>query len=255
METPRQIGKPVMEILGEFDTESPLYLSFCQRVSPQDFEKQSLSYTQISLQDLYTEIERNPQICEPVLQKRRQQRATEETSLTSYLKAKFSSLFNYTTPMGMQELREEAEQLKQEMQRARNYALAAKWTSSWPLEQREWTSSHFDPNPASMVELTPPPMPRIFGPYPSPAERNPSSSNLSQPSPLPVNQKSMVDHHPLMLNPGEHHSLFLGFDPLYWTKDSCFSRTMVSHPAGSLTPEDDTKEKDIASPDPRPPAA
>lgn len=74
-----------MEILDEFDNESPLYVSFCKRISPEAFERQSLTYTQTSLEELYTQMELNPGACERLVRKRKQLE-NEEGGLASYLK-------------------------------------------------------------------------------------------------------------------------------------------------------------------------
>lgn len=79
-----------MEALDEFDNEYPLIITFCERISPQDFEKQSLSYTQKSLQDLYTQMEQNPRICERILRKRKQME-NEGAGLVQYLKVRLGA--------------------------------------------------------------------------------------------------------------------------------------------------------------------
>lgn len=76
-----------METLEEFDSEYPLVLSFCERISPQDYEGQGLSYTQRSLQELFTQMERKPSICERVVRKRKQAE-NERGSLGQYLKVR-----------------------------------------------------------------------------------------------------------------------------------------------------------------------
>uniref|UniRef100_A0A8C5RC74 Uncharacterized protein n=1 Tax=Laticauda laticaudata TaxID=8630 RepID=A0A8C5RC74_LATLA len=114
-----------METLEEFDSEYPLVLSFCERISPQDYEGQSLSYTQKSLQELFTQMERKPSICERVVRKRKQAE-NERGSLGQYLKAKFFALLqgdvNYDNSLGEMEMEEKVEQLKREMEKANDYA-------------------------------------------------------------------------------------------------------------------------------------
>ncbi|KAJ7309530.1 hypothetical protein JRQ81_007577 [Phrynocephalus forsythii] len=215
----------MMEILGEFDNESPLYISFCSRISPEEFERQSLSYTQKSLQELYSKMEQNPGICASVVRKRKQLEK-EEAGLASYLKAKFSSLFNGGNPLEIEEMEEEVEQLKCEMQMASNYAFAAKRTSQWLLERRSRRSI---PSGkcclcrARTPEPTTPPMPKIFGPYTTQTE---SSTDLKTPwaGLSSVNQKSLVNLHPLMLNAGGHRSSFQGSDSFGRPKPSSFPR-------------------------------
>lgn len=74
-----------MEILDEFDDEYPLSMSFCKLISLEDFEEQSLSYTQQCLCELYSNMEQNPRICERALRKQKQMEK-EEAGLISYLK-------------------------------------------------------------------------------------------------------------------------------------------------------------------------
>nr|XP_020656497.1 uncharacterized protein LOC110082897 [Pogona vitticeps] len=179
-----------MEILDEFDNESPLYISFCTRVSPEEFEQQSLSYTEKSLQDLYRRMEQNPGICESIVRKRKQL-DQEEADLLSCLKAKLSLLFHGGHPLEMEEMEAEVEQLKREMQKASNYAVAAKRASQWPLARRPRKNilrGKFCPCQTRPPEPTTPPMPKIFGPYPTQAER---STDLNMPwgGLSPINQK------------------------------------------------------------------
>ncbi|XP_028566492.2 uncharacterized protein LOC114586834 isoform X1 [Podarcis muralis] len=177
----------MMETLGEFDNESPLYVSFCKRISPEDFEKQSLTYTQKSLQDLYAKMEQNPGICESIVRKRKQLES-EEAGMASYLKAKISSLFKHSNSMEMEEIQEEVEQLKREMQKASNYAFAAKRASQ--LERRARKTM---PGQARLPEQVVAAMPKVFGPYPKQAERSTGSLNTDLKQPQvgisPVNQK------------------------------------------------------------------
>ncbi|XP_061458879.1 uncharacterized protein LOC133373324 [Rhineura floridana] len=231
-----------MEILGEFDNESPLYVSFCKRISPEDFEKQSLTYTQKSLQDLYTKMEQNPGICESIVRKRKQLE-NKDAGLASYLKAKFSSLFSSSNPMEMEDIQEEVEQLKREMQKASSYAFAAKRASQGPWERRGRKSipvGKFGPSHTRLPEpATIPSMPKIFGPYPKQTERSTGSLNMDLKQPWggmsPVNQKSCtVNLHPLTLNPSGCHPSSLGSNSVSRLKPSTFPRTTANSPAESL---------------------
>lgn len=74
-----------METLDEFDDEYPLSMSFCKLISLEDFEEQSLSYTEQCLQELVTNMEQSPGICERVMRKRKQVEK-EEAGLVSFLK-------------------------------------------------------------------------------------------------------------------------------------------------------------------------
>ncbi|XP_053135938.1 uncharacterized protein LOC128338075 isoform X2 [Hemicordylus capensis] len=219
-----------MEILGEFDNESPLYVSFCKRISPEDFERQSLTYTQKCLHDLYTKMEQNPGICERVVQKRKQLES-QEAGLASYLKAKFLSLFNYGgNSLEVEEIQEEAEQLKREMQRASNYAFAAKSASRWPSERkprRNIPLGRFGPGQTKFLDPAVPAMPRIFGPYPTQAERS-AGGNTEWTHPqtnVAVHPNSTLDLHPFMLNPGGYNPWLLPSDSCIRLKSSNFPRT------------------------------
>lgn len=79
------LAKRRMETLDEFDNEYPLSMSFCKLISPEDFEVQSLSYTEQCLQELYTNMEQSPGICERVMRKRKQMEK-EASGLASFLK-------------------------------------------------------------------------------------------------------------------------------------------------------------------------
>ncbi|XP_063171698.1 uncharacterized protein LOC134505755 [Candoia aspera] len=208
-----------METLDEFDSEYPLIFSFCERISSRDYEGQALSYTQKSLQDLFTQMEQNPGICERVVRKRKQAK-NERGSLGQYLKAKFFALLqgdvNYGNSLGDMEMEEQVEQLKREMEKANSYARAAK-RSSWRLAERRIgrpvLMGGFSQAEAKLWDSGLPAMPRIFGSFPKRVER--SNTDLKQlwAGMSPVNQKSMVDLRPLMLNPG-------GFRPSFLTSSS-----------------------------------
>ncbi|XP_060539584.1 uncharacterized protein LOC117657706 isoform X2 [Pantherophis guttatus] len=222
-----------METLEEFDGEYPLVLSFCERISPQDYEGQGLSYTQKSLQELFTQMERKPSICERVVRKRKQAE-NERGNLGQYLKAKFFALLqgdvNYDNTLGEMEMEEKVEQLKREMEKANDYARAAK-TSSWrPAERRvrrPILMGGFSPPESKLWDSGLPAMPKIFGSFPKQMERNNPDLKQLWAGMSPVNQKrsearqgdgsciemSMVDLRPLMLNPG-------GFRPSFLTSNS-----------------------------------
>lgn len=74
-----------METLDEFDNEYPLSVSFCKLISLEEFEEQSLSYTQQCLHELYSDMEQNPRICERALRNQKQTE-NEAAGLISYLK-------------------------------------------------------------------------------------------------------------------------------------------------------------------------
>ncbi|KAG8146399.1 hypothetical protein E2320_012743 [Naja naja] len=140
-----------METLEEFDSEYPLVLSFCERISPQDYEGQGLSYTQKSLQELFTQMERKPSICERVVRKRKQAE-NERGSLGQYLKVR-GPVTRRDPGMG----------------RGVACPPAAK-TSSWrPAERRRRRPilmGGFSPMDAKLWDSGLPAMPKIFGSFP-----------------------------------------------------------------------------------------
>lgn len=230
-----------MESLEEFDNECPLSISYCERISPQDFEKQSLSYTHKSLQDLFLQMEQNPRICEKVLRKRKQEES-EDAGLLQYLKAKVFSMLqgdmNYANELGEMELSEKVMQLKQEMEKASSYAHAAKsQTARWPPEVRAWRSiplGGFSPSQTHFPDVG---MSKIFGSFPKQQMERPvgSSPDLKHlwTGMASVNQKSMVDLSPLMLNPSGFRPSFLGSGSITRMKYSNAARTLANHPAPS----------------------
>ncbi|KAJ6659076.1 hypothetical protein lerEdw1_019379 [Lerista edwardsae] len=231
---------PRMESLEEFDNEYPLSISYCERISPQDFEKQALSYTHKSLQDLFLQMEQNPRICEKLLRRKKQEEA-EEAGLLQYLKAKIFSMLqgdlNYANELGEMEMAEKVMQLKQEMEKASSYAHAARSVVRWPLETRAWRNvplGGFSPSQTHLPDLG---MPKVFGSF---SKQQMERSVASNPDlkhlwtgVASVNQKSMVDLSPLMLNPSGFRPSFLGSGSLTRMKYSNAARTLASHPAPS----------------------
>ncbi|XP_053224023.1 uncharacterized protein LOC128403346 [Podarcis raffonei] len=236
-----------MEILDEFDNECPLLISFCERISPQDFDNQAVSYTQKSLQDLFAQMEQNPGICERVVRKRKQAE-NEGASLAQYLKAKFFSMLqgdvNNSNSLGEMEMEEKVEQLKREMEKVNDYARAAKsasWRSSTmrPSEmrpRRTIPSGGFSPSQTKLLDSSVPPMPKVFGSFPKQMERSMGSNvDLKQlwAGMSSVNQKSMVDLRPVMLNPGGFRPSFLGSTSISRLKYTSFPRAAASNAATS----------------------
>ncbi|XP_077164902.1 uncharacterized protein LOC143823006 [Paroedura picta] len=231
-----------METLDEFDNEYPLVITFCERISPQDFEKQSLSYTQKSLQDLYTQMEQNPRICERILRKRKQME-NEEAGLVRYLKAKFFAMLqgdmNYSNLMEEMEMGEKAEQLKHEMQKASDYACTAKsvpWQQLEVRTRKNIVSGGFSPSQITLSDSRLATMPKIFGSFPKQMERSmDSNTDLKQlwAGMSSVNQKSIVDLRPLMLNPGGFRPPYLGSNSFSRLKYSSFPRTPINSPTSS----------------------
>ncbi|XP_034646988.1 uncharacterized protein LOC117888057 [Trachemys scripta elegans] len=208
-----------METLDEFDNEYPLSMSFCKLISPEDFEVQSLSYTEQCLQELYINMERSPGICERVMRKRKQM-DKEAAGLASFLKAKFfwtlQGEMNYCNYVGIAEMQEKVVQLKRDMQKVNNYARAAKAVKVRRPRQvtgkKQALEGGFCPSWARTSGSTAPPkftMPRVFGPFPELMSKQMDRTTASNTDlkhhwagVSTMNQKSMIDLHPVVLNPG-----------------------------------------------------
>ncbi|KAM6051432.1 uncharacterized protein LJ206_016770 isoform 2-T2 [Theristicus caerulescens] len=157
-------------------------------MSIEDFEEQSLSYTQQCLHELYSDMEQNPRICERALRKQKQME-NEEAGLISYLKAKiFQALqgdLNYSNSMGIAEMKKKVHQLRRDMQRANNYARAAKTGKGrHPRQSRgkkhtlEGRFSHLHSKVPAPPKFT---MPRIFGPFPAVVNKQVDRATTSSP--------------------------------------------------------------------------
>ncbi|XP_075625822.1 uncharacterized protein LOC142604278 [Balearica regulorum gibbericeps] len=174
-----------MEILDEFDNEYPLRISFCKLISLEDFEEQSLSYTRQCLHELYLNMEQNPRICERALRKQKQMEK-EEAGLISYLKAKiFQALqgeLNYSNYMGIAEMKEKVLQLRQDMQRANNYAYAAKTgKGQHPRGKKHTLEGRLSCLHSKVPEPPKFTMPRVFGPFPEVVNKQVGRATTSSP--------------------------------------------------------------------------
>ncbi|XP_067406200.1 uncharacterized protein [Emydura macquarii macquarii] len=230
-----------METLDEFDNEYPLSMSFCKLISPEDFEVQSLSYTEQCLQELYTNMEQSPGICERVMRKRKQIEK-EEAGLASFLKAKFfwtlQGEMNDCNYVGIAELQEKVVQLKRDMQKVNNYARAAKAVKvRWPRQvtgKKQALEGGFCPSRARASGPTVPPkfaMPRVFGPFPELMSKQMDRATASNTDlkhhwagMSTVNQKSMVDLHAIVLNPGGFHASLQAGNHINKLRYTSFSR-------------------------------
>uniref|UniRef100_A0A674JAW3 Uncharacterized protein n=1 Tax=Terrapene triunguis TaxID=2587831 RepID=A0A674JAW3_9SAUR len=201
-----------METLDEFDNEYPLSMSFCKLISPEDFEVQSLSYTEQCLQELYINMERSPGICERVMRKRKQM-DKEAAGLASFLKAKFfwtlQGEMNYCNYVGIAEMQEKVVQLKRDMQKVNNYARAAKAVKVRRPRQvtgkKQALEGGFCPSWARTSGSTAPPkftMPRVFGPFPELMSKQVLLALFLN----ALSSNSMIDLHPMVLNPGGFHA-------------------------------------------------
>ncbi|XP_063171799.1 phospholipase A2 isoform X2 [Candoia aspera] len=194
-----------------------------KRISPEDFERESLTYTRKALRELYAHMEQNPGICTSVVRKRKQL-DSEDAGLVSYVKAKFSSVFHHHDSLEMDNIQEEVKQLKCEMQRVNNYAFAAKRASQLPLERttrKKIALGKANPSQTKVCEPLVPAMPKIFGPFPNQAERLGSMANMdlkqASAGTPPVSQKSLVNLHPVLVRPSGCHSSL-------WGDNTTFSR-------------------------------
>lgn len=73
-----------MEVLDEFDPEFPQSVTFCQRISKEDFERQAATYTERSLRRLFRSLDRNPALAERVVRMGKQAEC-ERRGLLSFL--------------------------------------------------------------------------------------------------------------------------------------------------------------------------
>ncbi|XP_075390785.1 uncharacterized protein LOC142429644 [Tenrec ecaudatus] len=226
-----------MEALDEFDHEFPQRVTFCQRISEDDFERQAATCTERALRRLFRTMDRNPALAERVVRKGKQDEC-ERGGLLSFLRAKFfyaiQGELNHCNSVDALELRLRLEQLKRRIHRAHLYAQDAKKKRKKPklkkLEPiflRDQATSPCLPPPllprpattvTSVVAPTPPvyTMPRVFGPFPPLSNTSVEKVDVSNTEAnfnwtgLPSNPKShMVDLTPLVLNPGGFHFSYL----------------------------------------------
>lgn len=199
-----------MEALDEFDNEYPLSTAFCKQISPEDFEEQSVSYTQQCLQELYSTMERNPRVCERALRKQKQVEQ-EKAGLLSYIKAKiFWTLqgeLNYSNYMDIAEMKEKVCQLRQDMKRVNSYAQGAK-TRKGRHPRQLWGKMHtleggFSPLRSKAPEPPKITMPRVFGPFPKITNKQMDRTTISSPDlkywwngAAAVNQKRLLGSAP-----------------------------------------------------------
>ncbi|XP_006894666.1 PREDICTED: peptidyl-prolyl cis-trans isomerase-like 2-like [Elephantulus edwardii] len=187
-----------MEALDEFDREVPLTMTFCRRISGEDFEKQASMCTECALRHLFRSIDRNPAIAERAVGKGKQDEC-EQRGLLSFLwvrgrpwdpgiprsaQAKFFHAVqgdrNYCNSMDTLEMHQRLEQLKRRIHRVHLYAQAGTNTST----TKE--------TPSSLVKTSifAPPVFVKFQPVPRPEgdpKNDPGISDLSlQPFIYPV---------------------------------------------------------------------
>ncbi|KAF5921504.1 hypothetical protein HPG69_010684 [Diceros bicornis minor] len=209
-----------MEVLDEFDSEMPPSVTFCQRISEEDFERQATTYTKRALRRLFRSIDRNPKLAERVVRKGKQAEC-ERRGLLSFLWGEL----NYCNCVGAGEIHRRLEQLRRSIYRAHLYSQDAKKRRKRKLKKPEpillrhrSTSLCLPPTLVPPLPLPPPAttmasevapspsvctMPRVFGPYnPLPCRQRPSpqaglgplrSAPSSHPVPCPPNTNLRVD--------------------------------------------------------------
>ncbi|XP_067163427.1 uncharacterized protein [Apteryx mantelli] len=250
-----------METLDEFDNEYPLSTSFCKLISTEDFEEQSLSYTQQCLHELFSSMEQNPGICERAVRKQKQMEK-EGAGLISFLKAKvFWTLqgeLNYCNYVGIAEMQEKVSQLRRDMQRANNYARAAKTGKRRRARQLRGKKKPLEGGFSlfhSRIPETPKfTMPRVFGPFPEVVNKQVDRTATSSPDlkqqwagVSTMSQKSMVDLHPVVLNPGGFYNSLQAGNCMNKLRHTNFSRLLGNAPMPSPQNADRTGTKPAAS--------
>ncbi|XP_048412642.2 uncharacterized protein LOC125464359 [Stegostoma tigrinum] len=177
----------MMETLEEFDQEYPLSKMFCKRITKEEFESEALTYTEKALQDLFHTMDQNPSLCERVVRKRKQAEL-EKAGLKSFIKAKFFTAvdgrLNRCNAVGIDELQERLQHLKNEMRKVQMYACEAKEsaqrTSKRLAEKRQKEQCEVSMNEDSTlpsVTAIPPPPP----PLPPPSVSAPSNPAFKTP--------------------------------------------------------------------------
>ncbi|XP_059569526.1 uncharacterized protein LOC132243550 [Alligator mississippiensis] len=242
-----------METLDEFDDEYPLSMSFCKLISLEDFEEQSLSYTEQCLQELVTNMEQSPGICERVMRKRKQVEK-EEAGLVSFLKAKFFGTLqgemNCCNYVGIAEMQEKVAQLKRDIQKANSYARAAK--SGKVRHPRHIAGKHqaleggFCRSHTSALQSASAPkvtMPRVFGPFPQLMNKQMDRATASNTDlkyhwagVSTMNQKSMIDLHPIVLNPAGFYTSLQTGNHINKLRHTSFLRPLGINPTPSQKP-------------------
>ncbi|XP_068766917.1 uncharacterized protein [Struthio camelus] len=250
-----------MESLDEFDNEYPLSVSFCKLISTEDFEEQSLSYTQQCLHELFSAMEQNPGICERAVRKQKQMEK-EEAGLMSFLKAKvcwtLQGELNYCNYVGFAEMQEKVSQLRRDMQRASNYARAAKTGKGQRARQlrgkKNPLEGGFSPFHSRIPETPKVTLPRVFGPFPDVVKKQVDRAAASSPDLKQkwagvsmMSQKSMVDLRPIVLNPGGFYNSLQAGNCMNKLKHTNFSRLLGSAPMPSPQNADSTGTKPAAS--------
>ncbi|XP_025893220.1 uncharacterized protein LOC112945773 [Nothoprocta perdicaria] len=115
--------------------------------------------------------------------------------------------------VGIAEMQEKASQLRRNMQRANNYARAAKTGKGRCARQlrgkKKPLEGGFSPSHSRLPETSKLTMPKVFGPFPEVVNKQVDRNAASNPDlkqqwagVSAMSQKSMVDLHPIVLNPG-----------------------------------------------------
>ncbi|XP_069038287.1 uncharacterized protein [Lepisosteus oculatus] len=171
------LRRPPMESMEEFDRESPMVMTFCQLLSEDEFEEQGLSYTERALRDLFLTMERQPELCERVV-RRRKQAELERGAVGTAIRAKFFSAvegqMNRCNAVGGQELRQHVARLREEMEKVQLYAQEAKHAArrtSRRLQDRKRKMQ--DGGAPAVCPPPPPPAPPLPPSTPQPGAQTP----------------------------------------------------------------------------------
>ncbi|KAM5273562.1 uncharacterized protein ACOB6Z_004144 [Ctenodactylus gundi] len=253
-----------MEVLDEFDSEFPQNVTFCQRISAEDFERQAATYTEHELRRLFRALDRNPVLAERVL-RRGKQAEREQHGLLSFFWVKFISAvqgdLNQCNRMDALEMRQRLERLKRSIHRVHLYSRDAKKRRKKPKLKKPELILLQDRSTSPCLpatKLPPPPlpppvtttttgvgpsspvysMPRVFGPFPPPPSTSMEKLDISR-SEAELNFRGLSSHPkshildltPLVLNPGGFRFSYLSGRSVHELHCPDFSWT--SAPSGS----------------------
>ncbi|XP_028681166.1 uncharacterized protein LOC114669174 [Erpetoichthys calabaricus] len=155
-----------METMEEFDKECPMLKTFCKQLTEDEFEDQTLTYTEQALIDLFHTMDENPELYERVI-RRRKQDELEKSGAGNCLKAKFflavEGQLNRCNAVGSKELRERVGHLKEDMKKVYCYAKEAKCSAKRKsirvAERREKAEASRENVHHQKLPVAPPPPP------------------------------------------------------------------------------------------------
>ncbi|XP_075754231.1 uncharacterized protein LOC112546813 isoform X2 [Pelodiscus sinensis] len=155
---------------------------------------------------------------------------------------------NYCNNVGIAEMQEKVMQLKRDMQKVNNYARAAKAVKMRCPRQmtgkKQAPEGGFCPSHTRASGSTVPPMftmPRVFGPFPELMSKQMDRTTVSNTDlkhlwsgVSTMNPKSMVDLHPIVLNPGGFHTSLQAGNHINKLRYTNFSRPLGNNLKPSL---------------------